>query len=109
MPTEKRIDVAPLLRLGSAQRERLRFDTAGLTQGDNTVPALGSNGLFDLFIVVAALGQHQHLSPIRSAQVLFEVERAKGGHNARMLAVILEIMCPAVVLAQEGNRHQGDY
>jgi len=39
MTTEKRVDVAPLLRWGGAQRERFRFDAAGFTQGDNEVPA----------------------------------------------------------------------
>ncbi len=55
MMTEKCVNVAPLLRFGSAQSERLRFHTAGLTQSDNEVPALCGNGLFDLFIVVAAI------------------------------------------------------
>src|SRR5712691_538638 len=108
MTTEKRVNVAPLLRFGSTQSERLRFDTAGLTQGDNEVPALCSNGLFDLFIVVAAIGQHQHLSPIVSAKVIFQVERAKVCHHALMLALILEIMCLAVALAREGNRLKGN-
>src|SRR3989475_6094784 len=71
MMTEKCVNVAPLLRCGSAQSERLRLNTAGLTQSDNEVPALCGNGLCDLFIVVAALGQHQHLSPIVSAKVSF--------------------------------------
>src|SRR6266571_9355738 len=87
MMTEKCVNVAPLLRFGSAQSERLRFNTAGLTQSDNEVPAFCGNGLFDLFIVVAAIGQHQHLSPIVSAKVSFQVERAKVCHHALMLAV----------------------
>src|SRR6266571_1225940 len=108
MTTEKRVNVAPLLRFRGAQSERLRFDTAGLTQGDNEVPALCGNGLFALFIVVAAIGQHQHLSPIVSAKGIFQVERAKVGHHARMLAVIRESMCLAVALAIEGNRLEGN-
>src|SRR5262252_4896443 len=64
MTTKKRVNMAPLLRLGGAQSERFRFDTAGLTQSDNEVPAFVSNGLFDLFVVVAAIGQHQHFTPI---------------------------------------------
>src|SRR6266403_3221733 len=52
MTTEKRVNVAPLLRCRGGEIERFRFDAAGLTQGDNEVPALGGNGLFDLFIVV---------------------------------------------------------
>ena len=107
MMTEKCVNVAPLLRFGSAQSERLRFHTAGLTQSDNEVPALCGNGLCDLFIVVAALGQHQHLSPIVSAKVSFQVERAKVCHHALMFALIREIMCLAVALAIEGNRLEG--
>src|SRR5438093_7264731 len=34
MTTKKRVNMAPLLRLGGAQSERFRFDTASLTQGD---------------------------------------------------------------------------
>src|SRR5207249_6413116 len=39
MTTKKRVNVAPLLRLGGAQSERFRFDTASLTQSDSEVPA----------------------------------------------------------------------
>src|ERR687885_245369 len=45
MTTEKRVDVAPLLRGGGCQGERFRFDTAGFTQGNNEVPALVGDGL----------------------------------------------------------------
>src|SRR5215475_9605481 len=50
MTTEKRVDVAPLSRCWGSQSERVRFDATGFTQGDNEVPALCGNGLFDLFI-----------------------------------------------------------
>src|SRR5438132_4441660 len=96
MTTEKRVDVAPLLRWEGAQSERFRFDTAGFAQGDNEVPAFVGNGLFDLFVVVAAIGQHQHLTPIVSPNGVLQVERAQVGHHAFMFAVILEIMCLAV-------------
>src|SRR5215831_12021789 len=56
MTTEKCVDVAPLSRWGGREIERFRFDTAGFAQGDNEVPVFGGNGLFDLFIVVAAIG-----------------------------------------------------
>src|SRR5216683_239854 len=108
MTTEKRVNVAPLLRFGSTQSERLRFDTAGLTQGDNEVPAFVGNGLFDLFVVVAAIGQYQHLTLIVSANVVLQVERVQVGHDVLMFAVILEIMCLAVPLAIEGNRLEGN-
>ena len=55
MTTEKRVDVAPLLRCGGCQVERFRFDTAGFTQGNNEVPAFVGDGLLDLFIVVAGI------------------------------------------------------
>src|SRR3989454_11028399 len=50
MTTKKRVNMAPLLRGGGAQSECFRFDTAGLTQSDNEVPAFVGNGLFDLFV-----------------------------------------------------------
>src|SRR4029434_3094116 len=100
MTTEKRVDVAPLLRWEGAQRECFRFDTAGFGQGDNAVPAFCGNGLFDLFVVVAAIRQHQHLTPIVSANVVLQVERVQVGHHALMFAVILEIMSLAVPLAR---------
>src|SRR5438552_11613608 len=104
MTTEKRVDVTPLPGGRGGQSERFRFDAAGFTQGNNEVPAFVGNGLFDLFVVVAAIGQHQHLTPIVSANVVLQVERAKVCHHALMFAVILEIMCLAVPLAIEGNR-----
>src|SRR5207245_7695384 len=67
MTAEKRVNVAPLPRWRGGQSERFRFDTAGFTQGDNKVPAFVGNGLFDLFVVVAAIGHHQHLPPIARA------------------------------------------
>src|SRR5256885_15447583 len=50
MTTEKRVDVAPLSRGRGGEIECFRFDAAGFTQSDNEVPALGGNGLFNLFI-----------------------------------------------------------
>src|SRR3989441_8355697 len=67
MTTEKRVDVAPLLRFGSGQMERFRFDAAGCPQGNNEVPAVVGDGLLDLFVVIAAIGQHQDLTPIIGA------------------------------------------
>jgi len=49
MTTEKRVNVAPLLRCGRGQRERFRFDTAGLTQSNNAVPVFVGDGLLDFF------------------------------------------------------------
>ncbi len=88
--------------------ERFRFDAAGFTQGDNAVPAFIGDGLLNLFVVVAAIGQHQHLTSIGSANVVFEGERAQGGHHALMFAVIRESMRLAGALAREGNRLEGN-
>src|SRR5881397_2973415 len=96
MTAEKRVNVAPLLRGGGGQSERFRFDAAGFTQGNNEVPAFVGDGLLDLFVVIAAIGQHQHLTPIVRANVVLQVKRAKVYHHALMFAVILESMCLAV-------------
>src|SRR5215471_6228309 len=108
MTAEKRVHMQPILRFGAAQIERGRFDTAGFAQGDDKVPALLGNGLFDLFVVVAAVGQHHDLAPIVSAQIRLEVECLEVVHHAFMLAVIREALCLAVALAVEGNRLEGD-
>src|SRR5262247_677585 len=108
MTTEKRVHVKPRLRCGAAQIERGRFDTAGFAKGDDEVPALLGNGLFDLFIVVAAIGQHHDLASIVGAQVRLEIERLEVVDYALMLALIREALCPAVALAVEGNRLEGD-
>ena len=108
MTTEKRVDVAPRSRWRGGEIERFRFDAARFAQGDNKVPAFVGNGLFDLFIVVAAIGQHQHLTPIVSTDIILQVERAQVCHHALMLTVIRELMCLAVALALEGNRRQGN-
>jgi hypothetical protein len=106
MTTEKRVDVAPLLRLRGAQSARFRFDTAGFTQGDNAVPAVVGNGLCDLFVVVAAIGQPQHLTPIVRANLVLQVERAQRGHDMLMFTVIGQTMRLAIRLAIERNRPQ---
>ena len=72
------------------------------------MPAFVGNGLLALFVVVATLSQHQHLTPIVSTDRVFEVEQAQGGHHALMCAVIREIMPLAVALALEGNRPEGN-
>jgi hypothetical protein len=108
MTMEKRVDVAPLLRWGGGQRECFRFDTAGFTQGEEEVPAFVGHGLFALFVVVAALGQPQHLTPIVSANGVLQVERAQGGHDVLMCAVLGKTMGLALSLAREGDRSQGN-
>jgi hypothetical protein len=108
MTTEKRVDVAPLPRGGGSQSACFRFDTAGFTRGDNEVPALGGNGLFDLFVVVAAISQHQHLTLIVSANVVLQVERAQVGHDALLFTVIGKPMGLAIRFAIEGNWPQGN-
>ncbi len=106
MTTKKRVNMAPLLRFGGAQSERFRFDTAGLTQGNNEVPAFVGNGIFDLFVVVAAIGQYQHLTPFVGSNRVLQVERAQVLHHVFMFAVIGEIMRLTIALALEGNRPQ---
>ena len=109
MTAEKKVSTwYQLCEIGGAQIERRRFDPAGFAQGDDEVPALLGNGLFDLFIVVAAVGQHHDLAPIVGAQVCREVERLEVGHHALMLALIREALCLAVALAVEGDRLKGD-
>ena len=108
MTAEKCVYVVPVVRFGGAQIERRRFDTAGFAQGDDEVPALLGNGLFDLFIVVAAIGQHDDLASIVGAQVRLESECLEVVDHVLMLALIREALCPAVALAVEGNRLAGD-
>ena len=72
MTAEKRVNVAPLLRGEGGQSQRFRFDTAGFAQGDNEVPTFVGNGLFDLFVVVAAIGSHQHLTSIIGANIVLQ-------------------------------------
>jgi hypothetical protein len=106
MTTEKRGHVAPLLRCGGGQIERFRFDTAGCTQGNNEIPALVGDGILDLFVVVAAIGSHQHLTSIIGANRVLQVERAQVFHHALMFAVIVEIMRLAISLAIEGIHYR---
>jgi hypothetical protein len=92
---------------GGGERERFRCDTASFTQGDHAVPAFVGNGIVDLFVVVATIGQHPHLTPIVGTDIVFYGERAQGCHHALMFALIREIMRLAIPLAIEGNRRQG--
>jgi hypothetical protein len=64
MTAEQCVDVAPRSRWGGGERARFRFDAAGFPQGANAVPACVGHGRRDLFVVGAALGQHQPLTPI---------------------------------------------
>ena len=106
MTAEKRVNVAPLLRGEGGQSVRFRFDAAGFPQGKNEVPAVGGDGILDLFVVLAAIGQHQHLTPIVSAKVVLQVERAKVCHDALMFTVIGKTMRLAISLAIAGKRPQ---
>src|SRR2546428_8672284 len=106
MTAEKRVDMTPLLRVRGSQRERLGFDAAGLPQGNNAVPAFVADGLFDLFVVIAAIGQHQDLTPIIGANIVLQVQRAKICHHVLMFALIDKTMRLAIPLAIEGNRPQ---
>lgn len=72
------------------------------------MPAFVGNGILDLFVVVAAISQHQHLTPIVSTDIVFEVEHAQVCHHALMFALIREIMRLAVALAIEGNWLEGN-
>src|SRR5262249_35211383 len=101
MMTEKRVDVAPLSRLRGGEIERFRFDAARFTPSDNALPAFVGDGLLDLFIVVAAIGQHEHLTPIVGTNIVLQVERAQVCHHARMFAVIGKTMGLAIALAIE--------
>ena len=106
MATEKRVNVAPLLRCGGGQIECFRFDAARCPQGNNKVPAFIGNGMLDLFVVLATIGQHQDLTPIIGANIVRQVERAKVCHHALVFALIRESMRLAVSLAIEGDRPQ---
>src|SRR2546426_1134593 len=106
MTTEKRVDVTPLPGGRGGQIECFRFDAAGFTQGNNEVPALVGDGLLDLFIVVAALGEHQHLTPLVGSDIVLQVEGAQVFHHTCMFAVIGEIMRLTIALAIDGNRPQ---
>ena len=92
---------------GGGEIERFRLDAARLAQGDNEVPAFVGHGRFDLFIVVATIGQHQHRTPIVSANVVLQGERAKRGHDALMFTVIGQTMRLASPLAREGIGRRG--
>jgi len=70
MTAEKRVNVAPLLRGEGGQSERVRFDAASFPQGNNEVPAVIGDGLLDLFVVIAAIGQHQDLTPLIGANIV---------------------------------------
>jgi hypothetical protein len=106
MTAEKRVDVPPLLSVRGSQRERLGCDAAGFPQGNNAVPAFVADGLCDLFVVIAALGSHQDLTPILGANRVLQVQRAKIGHHALMFALLDKTMPLAIPLALEGNRPQ---
>lgn len=106
MTTEKRVNVAPLLRCGGGQRERFRFDAARCPQGHNEVPAFIGNGILDLFVIIATIGQHQDLTPIIGTNIVRQVKRAKIFHHVLVFTLIREIMRLAVPLAIEGDRPQ---
>ena len=106
MTTEKRVDVPPLPGGRGGQRARCRCDAAGFTQGHKEVPALVSDGLLALCLVVAALGSHQHFTPLVGANRVLQVERAHVLHHVCMVAVRGESMRLTLALAIEGNRPQ---
>jgi hypothetical protein len=106
MTAEKRVDVTPLLRVRGSQSERLGLDAAGFPQGQNAVPALVANGRFDLFVVIAAIGQYQDLTPIIGAKRVLQGQRAQIGHHALLCALRDKTRRLAIPLAIEGKRPQ---
>src|SRR4029453_9916859 len=74
MTTEKRGNVAPLLRGGGGQRERFRFDAARCPQGKNKIPAFIGNTLLVFFVVIATIGQPQAPTPIIRANIVLQGE-----------------------------------
>src|SRR5207249_6698727 len=55
-----------------------------------------ADGLFDLFVVTAAIGQHQDLTPIIGANRVLQVQRAKICHHVLMFALRDKPMCLAI-------------
>ena len=88
--------------------KRCGFDAAGFPQGNNEVPAFVGDGLLDLFVVIAAIGQHQDLTLIIRANRVLQVQRTQGGHHALLFALIGQTMRLTIPLALEGNRLQGN-
>src|SRR5439155_21901565 len=103
MTAANRGKVAPRLRGGRGPRARCRCDAAGGPQGQKAVPAWGGAGLRALWVVLAALGQHQDLPPRRGAKSVRPGEQAQGVHHTRLGAVLRESRRLALPLALAGK------
>src|SRR6266446_8927138 len=99
MLAKERGNVTPWLRLGRGQGACWRCHTAGFPQGDHEMPRLGGDGLLDLFIVVAALCEDDHLTRIIGTDRVFEAQLLDVLHHAVMLGAIRQLMIPAIALA----------
>jgi hypothetical protein len=100
---KERGNMRPLLRLGRGARVHCRFHTAGFSQGDNEMPLLGGDGILDLFIIVAAVREDDHLTRIIGADILFQLSLLDVLDDVVMLSAIRQLMVPAIALAIEGD------
>ena len=88
------------------QRKRCGLDAAGLPQGNHAVPAFVGDSRLALFVVIAALGHHQDLTPIIRATRVLQVQRTQGGPHALLFALLGKPRRLAIPLAREGHRRQ---
>jgi len=91
----------------AAQRERGRFDTAVFAKAMMKFQPFWQWPVRS-FYRRSRYRSHHDLASIVGAQVRLEIERLEVVDHALMLALIREALCPAVALAVEGNRREGD-
>src|SRR5437016_12507637 len=101
MIAKERGNMSPLLRFGRGEREHCRCHTAGFSQGNNERPLLVGDGILDLFIIVAAVREHNHLTRIIGADILFQLYLLDVLYDEVMLGSVLQLTLPAIALAIE--------
>ena len=68
------------------------------------MPMLGSDGILDLFIIVAAVREDDHRTWIIGADIRFKLSLLDVLDDEVMLGAILQLMIPAITLAIERDR-----
>lgn len=73
MVFEQLLDLIPSFRFGRIGILFLGFDAALFFKRNDVCPSFAIYRFFDVFIVVAAVGQHHHLFGIVGTDVVFKV------------------------------------
>src|SRR6187399_277721 len=95
---KKQVYRRPLLRFGGGAVKGFGFDTAALIQGYDKGPLFIGDGILDLFVVIAAVGQDDNIARAMGTHIVIEIQMGQISHDALMFGPIHVVMIKTVAL-----------